>query len=57
MIGEMFASQRCLGCTIINGMNTHDVPTMMAVILLIVLFAIAAGWLLLAVDRKLHRRG
>ena len=55
IIGEMFASQRGLGFMIINGMNTHDVPTMMAVILLIVAFAVVAGTLLLAADRRLHR--
>jgi NitT/TauT family transport system permease protein len=55
IIGEMFASQRGLGFMIINGMNTHDVPTMMAVILLIVAFAVTAGTLLLAADRRLHR--
>jgi NitT/TauT family transport system permease protein len=55
IIGEMFASQRGLGFMIINGINTHDVPTMMAVILLIVLFAVTAGSLLLAADRRLHR--
>jgi NitT/TauT family transport system permease protein len=57
IIGEMFASQRGLGFLVINGINTHDVPTMMAVILLIIVFAIAASSLLLAADRKLHRRG
>ena len=55
IIGEMFASQRGLGFLVINGINTHDVPTMMAVILLIVVFAIAASTFLLAADRKLHR--
>jgi NitT/TauT family transport system permease protein len=55
IIGEMFASQRGLGFMIINGINTHDVPTMMAVILLIVVFAVAASTLLLVADRKLHR--
>lgn len=56
IIGEMFASQRGLGFMIINGINTHDVPTMTAVILLIVLFAILASTLLLAADRRLHQR-
>jgi NitT/TauT family transport system permease protein len=55
IIGEMFASQRGLGFMIINGINTHDVPTMMAVILLIVVFAVSASTLLLVADRKLHR--
>ncbi len=56
VIGEMFASQRGLGFLIINGINTHNVPVMMAVILLIVVFAVAANTLLLAADRRLHRR-
>jgi NitT/TauT family transport system permease protein len=56
IIGEMFASQRGLGFMIVNGMNLHDVPTMMAVILLIVVFAVAASTALLAADRRLHRR-
>jgi NitT/TauT family transport system permease protein len=55
IIGEMFASQRGLGFMLINGINTHDVPTMTAVVLLIVLFAVSAGGLLLAADRRLHR--
>jgi len=55
IIGEMFASQRGLGFMLINGINTHDVPTMMAVVFLIVVFAVAAGTLLLAADRRLHR--
>jgi NitT/TauT family transport system permease protein len=55
IIGEMFASQRGLGFMLINGINTHDVPTMTATVLLIVLFAVSAGGLLLAADRRLHR--
>ncbi len=54
IIGEMFASQRGLGFMLMNGINTHDVPTMMAVIVLIVAFAVAAGTLLMAADRRLH---
>jgi len=56
LIGEMFASQRGLGFMIINGINTHDVHTMMAVILLLTVFALSAGALLLALDRRLHHR-
>ena len=56
IIGEMFASQRGLGFMIVNGMNLHDVPTMMAVITLIVVFAVLASSLLLAAERRLHRR-
>jgi NitT/TauT family transport system permease protein len=57
IIGEMFASQRGLGFMLINGINTHDVPTMMAVVFLIVVFAVTAGTLLLAADRRLHGPG
>jgi NitT/TauT family transport system permease protein len=57
IIGEMFASQRGLGFMIMNGMNTHDVRTTTAVILLLILFAIATNSALLALDRRLHRRG
>ena len=56
IIGEMFASQRGIGFMIINGMNTHDVPTTTSVIMLLILFAIAANTILLALDRRLHRR-
>lgn len=41
---------------IINGMNLHEVSTMMAVILLIIVCAVAAGTPLLAADHRLHRR-
>jgi NitT/TauT family transport system permease protein len=55
LIGEMFASQRGLGFLIINGINMHNVRMMMAVILIVVLFAILANGLLLAFDRRMHR--
>ena len=57
IIGEMFASQRGLGFLIINSMNTHDVPTMMAVIMALIVFAVIVSSTLLAIDRRLHRRG
>lgn len=56
LIGEMFASQRGLGFLVMNGMHVHDVPLMMAVILLLVVFALVANSALLAFDRWLHRR-
>jgi len=55
LIGEMFASQRGLGFLIINGINSHNVQLMTAVILIVIVFAIAANSLLLALDRRLHR--
>jgi NitT/TauT family transport system permease protein len=55
LIGEMFASQRGLGFLIINGISMHNVRMTMAVILIVVVFAIAANGLLLAFDRRMHR--
>jgi NitT/TauT family transport system permease protein len=57
LIGEMFASQRGLGFMIMNGMNVHDVPTMTAVVVLLIIFAVIVSSALLALDRRLHRRG
>jgi NitT/TauT family transport system permease protein len=54
IIGEMFASQQGLGFLIINGMNVHDVRTLTAVALLLVLFAVASSSVLLALDRRLN---
>ena len=55
LIGEMFASQRGLGFLIINGISMHNVRMTMAVILIVVIFAIAANGLLLALDKRMHR--
>jgi NitT/TauT family transport system permease protein len=55
LIGEMFASQRGLGFLIINGINGHNVRMTTSVILVVIVFAIAANTALLALDRKLHR--
>jgi NitT/TauT family transport system permease protein len=54
IIGEMFASQQGLGFLIINGMNVHDVHTLTAVVLLLILFAVATSSVLLALDRRLN---
>jgi NitT/TauT family transport system permease protein len=54
LIGEMFASQRGLGFLIINGINSHNVKLTTAVILVVIVFAIAANTALLALDRRLH---
>ena len=56
LIGEMFASQRGLGYMIMNAIGLHDVPTIMAVILMLALFAVAANAVLLWLDQRLHRR-
>jgi len=56
MIGELFASQRGLGFLILNSIGVNDVATMMAVTLIIAVFAALANAALLALDRRLHRR-
>ncbi len=55
IIGEMFASQRGLGFMILNSINTADVPTMLAVSLLLFVVAAITNALLLALDRLMHR--
>jgi NitT/TauT family transport system permease protein len=56
LIGEMFASQRGLGFLIMNAIGVYDVPTMLAIILIIGTFAVAANAVLLSIDRRLHHR-
>ena len=56
MVGEMFASKRGLGFMIMNGISINDVATMMAITLMIGVFAIFANGSLLAVDNRLHWR-
>ncbi|MCW5771516.1 MAG: ABC transporter permease subunit [Rhodospirillaceae bacterium] len=56
LIGEMFASKSGLGFLIINAINAAQVPEMMAVVLLLFLFAAGANGLLLWLDHRLHRR-
>ena len=55
IIGEMFASQQGLGFMIINGMNVHNVRSLTAVVLLLVVFAVVSGSVLLALERRLQR--
>jgi len=55
LIGEMFASQRGLGYLIMNAIGGHDVPTMMAVVLILATVAVLIGAALLHIDRRLHR--
>jgi NitT/TauT family transport system permease protein len=57
LLAEMFASQRGLGYLLMNGIGLHNVELIMAVTLVIVVFAAAVSTLLLYVDHRLHRRG
>lgn len=56
MIGEMFASSRGLGYLIMNSININDTATMMAVTVLVAVFAVSVNVILIAIDRKLHRK-
>jgi len=56
LLAEMFASQRGLGYLLMTGIGLHNVEQIMAVTLLIVVFAAAVSSLLLHIDRRLHRR-
>jgi len=56
LLGEMFGSQRGLGYLLIQAMSRHDIDRILALTLLLVLFAAAVGAALLALDRRLHFR-
>ena len=55
MIGEMFASKRGLGFMIMNSIGVNDTATLMALTVMIGIFAVIVNSLLLALDHKLHR--
>lgn len=55
MLGELFASQRGLGFLLMTAIDLNDVQTILAIAVLISLFAVAANSLLLAIDRHLRR--
>ncbi len=56
LIGEMFASKAGLGYRIITAIGLADVKSMMAVVLMLFLFAVAASSILLWLDHHLHKR-
>jgi NitT/TauT family transport system permease protein len=56
IFGEFFASQKGFGFLLMNAIDLRDIPTIMSLILILVVFAVLANSALLAIDRKLHRR-
>jgi NitT/TauT family transport system permease protein len=56
LLCEMFGSKNGLGFLLMNAMGGNRVDEIMALILLLVGFAVGANLLLLAIDRRLHRR-
>ncbi|MBV9558465.1 MAG: ABC transporter permease [Pseudolabrys sp.] len=56
VLGEMFASQRGLGYMLMSAISLYNVDLIMAVTFLLVVFAAVVNTVLLAIDRRLHRR-
>lgn len=56
VLGEMFASQRGLGYLLMNAIGLHNVDIIMAITLMLVVFAAIVSSALLAIDRRLHKR-
>jgi len=52
----MFGAQHGLGHLLMQAMSLHNIDTIMALTLLVVLFAASVNAALLALDRRLHER-
>ncbi|HYT96664.1 MAG TPA: ABC transporter permease subunit [Casimicrobiaceae bacterium] len=56
LLGEMFGAQRGLGFLLMQAMSLHNMPNIMAVTLMLVIFAAIVNTALLGIDRRLRRR-
>jgi NitT/TauT family transport system permease protein len=56
LLGEMFASQRGLGNVLMRAIGLHNVDLIMAITFILTAVAAVASGILLAIDRRLHRR-
>jgi len=56
-IGTLFGSQRGLGFLLLQAMSVHNIKSIMAITLLLVIFAASVNALLLGVERRLRERG
>ena len=56
IFGEFFASQKGIGFLLMNAIDLRNIPTIMSLILILVVFAVLSNSVLLSIDRKLHRR-
>jgi NitT/TauT family transport system permease protein len=56
ILGEMFAARRGLGYLLMTAIGLHDVNLIMALTLLLTIFAVCASAVLLTIDRRLRRR-
>lgn len=57
LLGEMFASQRGLGFLLMSAIGLHNIELIMALTLLLTVFAGAAGIGLLGLNRRLYAQG
>ena len=57
LLGEMFGAQRGLGFLLLQAMSVHNMRTIMAVTLLLVIFAATVNAMLLGIERRLRERG
>ncbi len=57
LLGEMFGAQRGLGYLLLQAMGVHNMRTIMAVTLLLVIFAATVNAVLLGIERRLRERG
>jgi NitT/TauT family transport system permease protein len=56
LLGEMFASQHGLGNQLMRAIGLHDVDLIMAIAFMLTALAAVGSGILLAIDRRLHRR-
>jgi NitT/TauT family transport system permease protein len=56
LLGEMFGSQHGLGHLLMQAMSLHNIERILALTLLLVVFAAGVNAALLALDRRLHSR-
>lgn len=56
LLGEMFASQSGLGFLLMNAIGLHNIDLIMAITLILMVFAATVSSILLYYDRKLHDR-
>ena len=57
LLGEMFGAQRGIGFLLLQAMGVHNMRTIMALTLLLVIFAASVNAVLLGIERRLRERG
>jgi NitT/TauT family transport system permease protein len=52
----MFAAKKGLGFRLMSAIGNQDIPSILAVALLLSIFALAVNGVLLVIDHRVHRR-